>query len=68
MAIGYAHTLYCDHCRARVTIPDTRHAAHARGLARAQHGWRCDDAGDFCPTDKRARDTARATQTRGPSQ
>ncbi|WDO09930.1 hypothetical protein ME763_32085 [Streptomyces murinus] len=66
MAIGYAHTLYCDRrgCRGKVTIPDTRHAADARGLARAQHSWECDADGDFCPADK----TARATETRGPSQ
>ncbi|MBA9050540.1 MULTISPECIES: hypothetical protein [Streptomyces] len=40
MAIGYAHTLFCDRrgCRAKVTVPSTRHAAHARDLARTQHG------------------------------
>ncbi|MFC3348189.1 hypothetical protein ACFOOM_12295 [Streptomyces echinoruber] len=70
MAIGYAHTLFCDRlgCRAKVTIEATRNAAHARRLARMRHGWRSDDTGDWCPTDKTARATAHATQTRGPSQ
>lgn len=70
MAIGYAHTLFCDRrgCRKKVTVEDTRDAAHARQLARTRHGWRSDEAGDFCPTDKTARAMAHATETRGTSQ
>lgn len=70
MAIGYAHTLYCDRrgCRAKVTVVDTRNAAHARRAARLRHGWRSDKAGDWCPTDKTARATAHATETQGLSQ
>ncbi|WAZ20196.1 hypothetical protein STRCI_001296 [Streptomyces cinnabarinus] len=54
MAIGYAHTLFCDRpgCRAKVTVADTRNAAHARRVAHASQGWRCDRAGDFCPNDR----------------
>jgi epoxyqueuosine reductase QueG len=54
--IGYAHTLYCDRrgCRAKVTVESTRNAAHARLKARLRHGWRCDDAGDWCPADRTA--------------
>ncbi|MFJ4735257.1 hypothetical protein ACIP6V_23790 [Streptomyces sp. NPDC088770] len=61
MAIGYAHTLFCDRrgCRAKVTVTDTRDAAHARRLAHRRHGWRSDSDGDWCPTDKTARDTTR---------
>ncbi|MFF9097589.1 hypothetical protein ACF1AY_15965 [Streptomyces sp. NPDC014776] len=68
--IGYAHTLFCDRrgCREKVTIEGTRSAAHARRLARIRHGWGCDDAGDFCPTDKTARAMARATKPAGASQ
>jgi hypothetical protein len=70
MAIGYAHTLFCDRpgCRAKQTVEGTRDAAHARHLARIRHGWRCDEAGDFCPIDKMARATAHATATQGTSQ
>jgi len=59
MAIGYAHTLFCDRrgCRAKVTVEGTRHAAHARRAARIRHGWRCDEAGDLCPADRATRDT-----------
>ena len=61
MAIGYAHTLFCDRpgCRTKVTVESTRNAAHARRMARTRHGWGCDTAGDFCPADKTTRDTAR---------
>ncbi|MEV7684491.1 hypothetical protein [Streptomyces bungoensis] len=70
MAIGYAHTVYCDRpgCRATQTIEGTWNAAHARRLARMQHGWRCDEAGDWCPTDKMTRATAHATHIAGASQ
>jgi hypothetical protein len=63
MAIGYAHTLFCDRrgCRAKVTVEATRNAAHARRAARIRHGWRCDEAGDFCPTDR----AANATRQKG---
>ncbi|MFK0172631.1 hypothetical protein ACIQU5_27925 [Streptomyces sp. NPDC090306] len=56
MAIGYAHTLFCDRrgCRAKVTVEETRNAAHARELAQTRHGWGCDSKGDRCPTDRRA--------------
>lgn len=66
MAIGYAHTLFCDRrgCRATVTVTDTRNAVHARRVARLAHGWRCDEAGDWCPTDR----TAHATTRQGASQ
>ncbi|MER5909556.1 hypothetical protein ABT124_03375 [Streptomyces sp. NPDC001982] len=59
MAIGYAHTLYCDRhgCRTKQTVEGTRDAAHARRLARMRHGWQCDDAGDFCANDRAARAT-----------
>lgn len=69
MAIGYAHTLYCDRrgCRAKVTVESTRNAAHARRAAR-QHGWRCDEDGDFCPIDRMARATAHANTQAGASQ
>ncbi|MCQ9178554.1 hypothetical protein KMT30_05830 [Streptomyces sp. IBSBF 2953] len=84
MAIGYAHTLFCDRvgCRAKKTIENTMSAAHARQLARRDHGWRSDTAGDWCPgdgaaratapslahTDTTARDTSHATHPEGPSQ
>lgn len=71
MAIGYAHTLFCDRrgCRTKVTVERTRNAAHARRAARLRHGWRCDETGDFCPADKTARDTAptRPTTSKTPS-
>ncbi|MEU6416049.1 hypothetical protein [Streptomyces spiralis] len=56
MAVGYAHTRYCDHrgCRAKVTVESTRNAAHARRAARIRHGSSCNEAGDFCPTDRAA--------------
>lgn len=61
MAIGYAHTLFCDRrgCRKKDTVEGTRSAAHARRLARMRHGWRSDDTGNFCPTDKTAHATTR---------
>lgn len=62
MAIGYAHTLYCDRrgCRAKVTVDGTRNADHARRLASQRHGWRSDTGGDWCPADAQSRDTAAA--------
>ncbi|MFD7793602.1 hypothetical protein [Streptomyces sp. NPDC059759] len=56
MAIGYAHTVFCDRpgCRTKKTIENTRDADHARRLARQQHGWRSGRSGDFCPADKAA--------------
>lgn len=70
MAIGYAHTLYCDRpgCRATQMVKDTRSAAHARQLAHDQLGWGSDSDGDWCPTDETARAMTRATDTEGPSQ
>ncbi|MFJ2004783.1 hypothetical protein [Streptomyces chartreusis] len=70
MAIGYAHTLFCDRrgCRAKVTVADTRNAAHARRAARLRHGWQCDTVGDYCPTDRPARATAQPAQPQGTSQ
>ncbi|MEU4168908.1 hypothetical protein AB0F46_18775 [Streptomyces sp. NPDC026665] len=52
MAIGYAHTLYCDRpgCRNKVTVPDTRSAAHARKVAERRFGWHIDQ-GERCPNE-----------------
>jgi hypothetical protein len=52
MAVGFAHTLYCDRpgCRNKVTITDTRSAAHAREVARRRFGWRI-DRGEHCPNE-----------------
>jgi hypothetical protein len=65
MAIEYAHTLHCDRrgCRHSITIVGTRHAAHARQLARRKHGWHI-RGGDWCP-DETAHATACATKTSG---
>lgn len=65
MAVGYAHTLFCDRrgCRATVTVADTRSAAHARRLARARYHWRCDKTGDYCPRDTTACDASHIRQT-----
>ncbi|WP_432169085.1 hypothetical protein [Streptomyces sp. 1222.5] len=67
MAIGYAHTLFCDRrgCRKKQTVEGTRDASHARRLARMRHGWGCDETGDFCPTDKTvSRDSVETSHTR----
>lgn len=68
MAIGYAHTLFCDRagCRAKKTIEGTRDAAHAREVARREYGWRTGRR-DLCPNETR-RATARATSRDGASQ
>ncbi|MFJ2477092.1 hypothetical protein ACIOWI_29660 [Streptomyces sp. NPDC087659] len=61
MALGFAHTLFCDRpgCRSQLTITGTRSAAHARAVAHGQHGWRT-RAQDLCPNEPapaRASDT-----------
>ncbi|MFJ6730022.1 hypothetical protein ACIQPQ_34495 [Streptomyces sp. NPDC091281] len=70
MAIGYAHTLFCDRrgCRAKQTVEGTHNADHARHLAHHRDGWRSDSAGDWCPAEKTAHDTAHATTTPGARQ
>ncbi|CBG73107.1 hypothetical protein SCAB_60881 [Streptomyces scabiei 87.22] len=66
MAIGYAHTLYCDRrgCRAQQTVTGTLNADHARRVAHSRHGWRSDTGGDWCPADAPSRATRPAGASR----
>ncbi|MFF0139703.1 hypothetical protein ACFYRN_25020 [Streptomyces sp. NPDC005227] len=67
MAIGYAHTVFCDRkgCRSKQTVENTRDAAHARRLARQRYGWGSDRRGDFCPFDRAAPATSSPANAAG---